>query len=218
MTKNLYRYSVPSIKSLLANSDVDEIYLLIEDDEFPYDLPKLKVINVSDQKYIRKDTLNGRNTLFTYMAMMRACLCKYIKANRCLSLDCDTIIDGDISELWELPPDDYYLAAGREPHKSQTHGSLYVNVGVTIYNLKKLRDGKADEVINALNTRNFSFIEQDAFNELCRGQIYEMDPKYNVHYWSVPTAEKPVITHYAGQNVKSWFSRELVQKYDKMEV
>ena len=218
MTRNLYRNAVPSIKSLLKNSDVDEIYLLIEDDEFPYDLPKIKVINVSDQKYFTPGGPNYYGTPWTYMAMMRATLCKYIKADKVLSLDIDTIIDGDISELWELPLDDYYLAAGKEPDKS-VGGDMYVNVGVVMYNLKKLKkDGKADEVIDALNHRGFGFAEQDAFNEFCKGKILEIDPKYNVHLWSVKTEDKPVIVHYAGFAAKDWMNKELVQKYDTMEV
>lgn len=218
MTQNLYRYSLPSIKSLLKNSDVDEIYLLIEDDEFPYDLPKLKVINVKEQQYILPSSPNYYGTPWTYMAMMRAALCKYIKADRCLSLDVDTIIDGDISQLWELPPDDYYLAGGKEPDKSFGN-DIYINAGVTMFNLKKLKkDGKADEVIDALNHRLFGFADQDAFNELCRGQIYEFEPKYNVHLWAVQTEDKPVIIHHAGFKPEVWMNYDIVKKYDAMEV
>lgn len=38
-TRNLYKDMVPAFKSLLINSNVDIIYLLIEDDKFPYPLP-----------------------------------------------------------------------------------------------------------------------------------------------------------------------------------
>lgn len=216
MTRRMYRATVPSIKSLLKNSDVEEIYLLIEDDVFPYDLPKIKAINVSGQQYIKLGTVNAQNTLYTWMAMMRVCLCKYIKTDRVLSLDCDTIIDGDISELWELPLDGYYLAGGREPEKS--HGDIYINNGVVVYNLKKLRKGKADEIIDALNTRSFAFLEQDATNELCRGKILEFPPKYNVHFWSASTDEKTVIHHFAGVPTDEWINKTIVQYYDRMEV
>lgn len=216
MTRNLYRSAVPSIKSLLKNSDVDEIYLLIEDDKFPYDLPKIKAINVSEQQYFAPGCPNYYGTPWTYMAMMRATLCYYIKADRVLSLDIDTIIDGDISELWNLPSDDYYLAGGKEPDKS--YNDLYVNAGVIMYNLKKLRDGMADKVIDSLNHRLYGFAEQDAFNELCRGQIYELDPKYNVHLWSQKTEDEPVIVHHAGFKPEVWMNYDIVKKYDAMEI
>ena len=215
MTRNLYDISVASIKSLLVNSDVDVVYLLIEDDKFPVDLPRTKVINVSDQKFFRPDGANAY-AMYTYMAMMRAALPKILKESRVLSLDCDTIIDGDISELWDLPLNDYYLAAGREPHKS-INGRLYVNVGVTMFNLAKLRKDKmTDRIIERLNEQTYAFVEQDCMNELCEGKILEMPPQYNVHYWSVKTDTPAVITHYAGH--KDWRSFDLYKKYAKIEV
>lgn len=216
MTRNLYQSTITPIKSLLANSDVDTVYLLIEDDEYPFKHPKIKTINVSDQQFFPVGSLNYGNPTFTYMAMMRVTLCHYLKEDRVLSLDCDTIVDGDISELWELPLDDYYLAGGREPDKS--HDGIYVNVGVTMYNLKKMREGMADRIIDALNSRWFAFLEQDATNELCKGKILEFPPEYNVHYWSAPTDKKPVIIHYAGIPVHDWKDKPLVKKYEAMEV
>ena len=47
-TRNLYYYMVAAAKSLLAHSNVEKIYFLIEDDTFPYELPpKTSTINVS---------------------------------------------------------------------------------------------------------------------------------------------------------------------------
>ena len=213
MTRNLYEMAVPSIKSLLLNSDVEMVYLIIEDDEFPTPLPRTKVINMGDQKFF--SGINMSNG-FTYMAMMRAALPKILKEAQVLSLDCDTIVDGDISELWELPLKDYYFAAGIEPHKS-VNGRRYFNVGVAVYNLSKLRkDKKCDEVINALNTTPYSFLEQDALNEFCEGKILEFDPKYNVHQWSRHTVDNPVITHYAG--FRDWRQFSGYQKYAALEV
>ena len=49
-TRNLYDGMLASVKSLILHSDVDKIFLLIEDDEFPYELPKcVEVRNISDQ-------------------------------------------------------------------------------------------------------------------------------------------------------------------------
>ena len=53
-TRNLYSGMVPAVKSLLAHSDVEKVYLLIEDDEFPYYLPDcVETVNVSNQTYFR---------------------------------------------------------------------------------------------------------------------------------------------------------------------
>lgn len=217
MTRNCYKVAVPSIKSLLINSDVDVVYLIIEDDEFPVDLPRTKIINMKDQKFFPQGSMNY-NTLWTYMCLMRAALAKILKESQVLSLDIDTIIDGDISELWELPLKDYYLAAGIEPHKSQ-NDAKYFNVGVAMYNLAKIRkDGMADKMIDALNKKPYGFIDQDCVNEFCAGKILELNPKYNVHQWSRHTVDEPVIIHYAGYGPEQWTRFTGFQKYLHAEV
>lgn len=212
MTRNYYDACIPSIKSMLVNGKPDVVYLLIEDDEFPLKHKKLKPINVSGQQIFDRSGINY-NSRWSYMAMMRAALWKVLREHRVLSLDCDTIVDGDISYLWNLPMDDYYLAGGREPAKS--NGRLYVNMGVIMFNLKKLRDGKGEEIVHALNTRPYAFVDQDCINDHCQGGILEFPPEYNAHSWSIPT-NNPIITHYAGFD--KWNTFPLVQKYAAMEV
>lgn len=199
-TRNLYGYMIPAIKSLLFNSDVDEIYLGIEDDQFPYELPSLcKVINLSKKDIFLKDGANV-NSRFTYMAMMRVALSKILPKNlsRVLSLDVDTIVDRDISDLWELPIDDCYFAASHEWHKAEK-GYIYTNVGVCLFNLKKMRDGKTDELIHVLNKIKLEFLEQDALNLVCQGHIYDMPSEYNANYYT-ERVDEPKIIHHIGRN------------------
>ena len=63
-------------KSLLMHSNVEMIYFLIEDDEFPYELPnEIKCINVSNQTFFPKDGPNFNN-MCTYMVLIRAAYTK----------------------------------------------------------------------------------------------------------------------------------------------
>lgn len=199
-TRNLYKDMIPAIKSLLCNSDVERIYVGIEDAEFPYYLPEIcQVMDLSGQKFFSEDSPNSESQ-YTYMAMMRVALAKILPDNldRVLSLDVDTIVDKDISDLWDLPIDECYFAASKEFRES-TDRFIYTNVGVTLFNLKKMRDGKADEVIRLLNTRYFRWLEQDALNLLCQGYIYEMPAVYNSHYHT-GNPENPKIIHHIGDN------------------
>lgn len=222
-TKNLYPMMIPAVKSLICNSNVDEVWLFIEDDGVPKifkDMPKdiVKFRNASKQKYFKPDGPN-MNSRYTYMAMMRATFAKeFPEYSRILSLDVDTIVYEDISDLWDLPLDGpiandgegYYFSASAEPEATEKYGYLYTNIGVCLYNLGKLRDGKADEVIEALNTKKYKQLEQDAFSELCQDYILPMDPAYN----STPFTEivnRPKIVHYAGQ--KKWSDKTLVKQY-----
>lgn len=199
-TRNLYNHMIPAIKSLIMNSDVDKIYVGIEDKSFPYELPDLcEVIDLSKQTFFPKDGANA-NSRFTYMAMMRVALSKILPEDldRVLSIDVDTIVQDDISDLWDLPIDDYYFAASHEWHK-QEECFLYCNVGVSLFNLEKMRDGKTDELIHVLNKIKLEFLEQDALNMLCQGYIYDMPSEYNSNYYTEP-CENPKIIHHIGNN------------------
>lgn len=215
-TRNLYPEMVSAVKSLLIHSDVDEIWLFIEDDEFPYELPKnVKIKNVSSQKYFKPDGPNMKSK-FTYMAMMRAALYKeFPKLDRILALDVDTLANDDVSSLWDVDlGDDYYLAAVREPARSW-RDDIYVNIGVALYNLEKLRDGKGDEVVKALNEGNYTYLEQDVFNQKCKGKILEIGSEYNATNYTEPT-NHPKIVHYAGMKLEDWRKIPLVDHYYKV--
>lgn len=212
-TRNLYPMMVPAIKSLMKNSDVERIYLLIEDDQFPEWLPEcVEVINVACQEYFPAGGPN-MDSQYTYMAMMRAALCHILpELDRVLSLDVDTIVLEDVSDLWDLPIDGWYFAAAPEWHRTVGR-SLYTNAGVVLYNLEQLRDGMADRVIGSLNRREWRWLEQDAFNAWCEGMIYPLPGTYN-GCSCVKHPDPPKIRHYAAQ--KDWTMEPEYLKYEKM--
>lgn len=217
-TRNLYPDMVTAAKSLLIHSDVEQIYFLIEDNEFPYELPpKTSTINISGQTYFVPDGPNY-NTSWTYMVLIRAALSKvFPDLDTVLSLDVDTIVNENISDIWDIDLSDYYLAAGREPCKSR-QDFLAINMGVALLNLKKLRDDhKDDEIIEALNTIQYDYNEQDCIAEKCQGHIFEFPPDYNMHNWAdYDKAKHRKIYHFAA--VKNWREFPLVKKYRDIEV
>ena len=212
LTRNIYDRVMPSINSLVAYNKVDRIYLLTEDDVFPHPLPSCaKVINVRDQTIFPRSGPNY-NTRWTYMVLMRAALTKYLTdEDRVLSLDIDTIFCGDVSALWDIDLTGYYLAGVAEPYWTKQLGRLYVNMGVVLFNLKKLReDGNDDEIIHALNTVQYNLNEQDAINQYCAGHILELPGDYNVTKFTTPF-DKVLIRHYAAEY--GWFESEDVNKW-----
>lgn len=216
MTRNIYHKVWPSLNSLMQHTEVDKVFLLTEDDDIGYEIPRnVQIVNVKDQGYFRKDGPNY-GTKWTYMVLMRTALSKvFPKYDRILSLDLDTIIEENIGELWDMPIENHYLAGVPEPQNTRD-GFVYVNCGVILWNLAKLRDGKADEIIESLNTKRWPFCEQDCVNHLCQGGIYHLSSIYNSNPYTVPTSH-PKIYHFAAQ--KDWYEYEpRVQKYkEKVE-
>ena len=215
-TRAIYGDMETSAKSLVANSDVDVVHLIIEDAEFPIELPPIvQVHDLSAQTYFAPDGPNMASG-YTYMAMMRIALCHVLpRVNRVLSLDADTVCMADVSDLWELPIDDCYFSATPEWHRS-ANGLMYTNAGVTLYNLRKLRDGKADECIGVLNARRYTWPEQDVQNFLCQGRIHEMPSAYNSNWWTDKNAPGAKIVHFAGVAREGWVNDWRVTKWRDM--
>lgn len=196
-SRNLYGDMVTCAKALLRNSDVDHIWMLIEDAEFPYELPpEVTAIDVSGQQFFREDGPN-MGSRYTYLAMMRAALCHVLPSDvhKVLSMDVDTLAIRDVSDAWDVPMEGCYFAAAKEQHRCY-EGLLYTNTGVALYDLDMLRKGKADEVIDCLNRRQYTWVEQDVMNYLCQGRIAEMPGDLNACDWT--DHPDPRLLHFAG--------------------
>ena len=219
-TYDVYLNMVASLKSVLCNIPVDKVYFLIEDDKFPYELPDIvECINVKDQKYFPEDGPNFNNS-WTWMCMMRAAYPEiFSQYDKVLSLDIDIVMDDNVADLWDYDLTDYYLAGVPERQRQKTSSDpLYINFGVVLMNLAKLReDGKQEEVIRILNTQKVDCPEQGAFNKACAGKILELPAEFNYTTYSHITGDalKQRIIHYAGQ--KFWRHYKMVKKYSDLD-
>lgn len=196
-TRNLYEAMRVSVTSLLKNNDVDSVFLLIEDDEFPYSMPEeVCAVNVSKQQFFPTDGANAK-CRWTYMSMMRiACSKMFPKVDKMLWLDCDTIIDADISDLFNVNIEGYYFAGVKEVSKCKD-GFSYINTGVLLMNLDKIRrDGIDDKLIWLLNSERMDLPDQDAINLIAQGRILFLPSEYNVCSFTEPP-ERIKIYHFA---------------------
>ena len=215
-TRNIYGDMETSAKSLIVNSDVDKVHFLIEDAEFPTDLPDMIECNdVSGQIFFPPGGPNITSG-YTYMAMMRVALCHVLPdIDTVLSLDADLIAVRDVSAVWDLPIKDCYFAAAHEWHRTKG-GQLYTNHGVVLYNLAKMRDGKADEIIAELNANRYQWVDQDVCNYRCQGAIFDMPSEYNSNHWTDKNAQGARIVHFAGMKRQQWITKPEVEKYRDM--
>ena len=204
-TRNLYEAMVWAAKSLVANSSVDLIHLLIEDDEFPYELPDgmFEVINVKEyaEATFPDGTINAK-THFTKMAMVRCCYEKILDdVDLLLQFDPDTVVLDNVDEIWDLPMDGKWFAAttewlsGYDPYNSGAY-----NVGVCLFNLKQMREDNAQvQMVELLNTRKLWCIEQDALDILGtqRGKSVDMPVRFNENRATGYT-DNPAVQHFVG--------------------
>ena len=210
--RRVYAAMAMAANSMAVNGKPDRILLGIEDDEFPYQLPKqAEIINVSNQEWFPADGPNYR-CQWSYMTMMRVAAPLLLPdVDRALILDVDTVVEGDLSGLWDMDLQGAYFAAAREPARCR-EGFAYHNCGVLLMDFSAMRDGKAEEVIGALNRRKFTWPDQDALNELCQGRICPLPPEYNVCDYT-EKAEACRIRHYAAVRQEIYMYKPAVTRY-----
>ena len=198
-TRNLYEDMKTAVRSLLQNNKVDRVYLLTEDDLVPGFPENAFIINVSNQQYFPEDGPNYK-CRWSYMSMMRLALAKMLPGeDKVLWLDCDTIVDGDISELFELDINGMYFAGAKETKKSFDDFG-YINTGVLLMNLAEIRhSGIDDKLIRMVNTHELECPDQDAINALSHGRMLFIGSKYNACPFTGDTTEKKII-HFAARN------------------
>ena len=216
-TRNLYEHMIPAMKSLMINSPVDKIYLMIEDDEFPYPVPDcVEVINLNDHMLFHDGP--NMNTQFTPYCMMRAATAKLLPKNldRVLQLDVDTIVEDSLDELWTMDLTGKCFAAVPEHlGRYKPYGPKYYNLGVAVLNLEEIRKTHVeDRLINLLKTEKMPFIDQDAWNRIGTELAEDLPVRFNETFCTGYT-EKPAIIHYAGHT--DWATNTTIRRAEYLK-
>lgn len=196
-TRNVYGAMATAAKSLAIHNRMDRIVLLTEDDTFPETLPGyVETINVSGQKWFDPRGANYE-CFWTWMSLIRCAITKILPdEDAVLYLDVDTIVEADLTELFETDLGEWMLAACKEPTRSRP-ALPYYNAGVMMMNLRGLREhGLDDDMIRILNDRKFWWPDQDVLNAVCQGMIREISGDYNACDFVIH-GMNPKIIHYA---------------------
>lgn len=117
--------------------------------------------------------------------------------SKCIYLDCDLIVYGDLKELFEMKIEGYYLAGVKDCHiiedtpYEMKHQQIlgipsrdrYINSGVLLMNLDKLRqDDMVGAFLEQLKNENW-FEDQDVLNLCCYPFIKIISLKYNLFHF-----------------------------------
>ena len=216
-TRNLYEHMVTSMKSLMINSPVDKIYLLIEDDEFPLPVPDcVEAINLNHHMLFKPGGPNMK-TQFTPYCLMRAATAKLLPEDldRVLQLDVDTIVEDSLDELWEMDLTGKYFAAVPEYLGTfKPYGPTYYNCGVMMLNLDEIRKTHIDDtLIEFLQTEQVPYIDQDAWNKFGADRAAVLPTRFN-ECFATEYSGNPAIIHFAGHN--DWSTNPSIQRANRL--
>lgn len=203
---NNYRYPLMvTILSAVMNADTNTEYqfIILISDEFEVDSKKM--INELLQQYNMPeaifynmgksyDEIKMQIKHISHATFYRLQLPELLKKiEKCIYLDVDIVVKKDLKEFFNIDIEDKYVAGVKaagyyypEEKKKKTMQILklatfdqYINAGVLLLNLKKMRDDNLSTVFQQLLGKNFPSQDQDILNVACYNHIKILPLKYN---------------------------------------
>lgn len=174
---------------------------------------KIDFINISNEVEGIRSRLKDvyHFSIVTYYRLFIASL--FPQYDKVIYLDCDLVLLGDISELYNTELGENILGAAPEEFVQNTEEFRlyaeralgvdpdgYVNAGVLLMNLGEFRKNKIEEkFIKLITEYDFDLLDPDQayLNYLCLGKIHVLPNGWNKEQMPVACEGKKNIVHYA---------------------
>lgn len=182
---------------------------------------KLRMLQI-DENIFKNLPLSKWVTVQAWFRIKLPDLCQDL--DKILYLDCDTLVLGDLSELFSLNLDNKYLAGVKDVwgvdkyvKRLDMKSDIYINSGMILFNAEFCRKedffSKIVEFANS-NSKIIEFCDQDSINKIADTQKLVLNPKFNLMdtWWRggyyefegqeeadyLQAKENPIIAHLTG--------------------
>lgn len=213
MTRNVYDWIIPSLKSLQETNPKAKVFILCEDDKIDGLPMDCEIINVSNQEYFPEWGANYHNR-FSYINLLKVALPEILTVNKVIWLDIDTIICDSLEGMWKTNVTGKWVAAVPEyKGRYKPFGPDYYNMGVALLNLQQMRkDGIVPQMVEYLNTVPQPYADQDAWHKFgLPDKFAVLGLRYNENTITGMT-DNPAIVHYCGYT--HWYGNPMLPRAD----
>lgn len=196
------------IHSILMHSTQKFHFFILTEDEIEYEVEEfiyvlkkkyfnfeISVIRLKDSCLTDAKVYNGHLSKAAYYRIFIPDI--VLEYAKCIYLDCDVIVYGDLSELYRIELGNDYLAGVKDCHiiedtlQNQEHRRIlnmesfdkYINSGVMVMNLKKMREDQLVKRFKVQLKRENRFEDQDVLNYCCYPAIQTLALKYNLFHF-----------------------------------
>lgn len=239
--ENYAKYASVVIASILYNAqDEDLLHFYVLDGDISSEskskilsLTKIKpceidFIKVDETKLEIYKQINTHEyiTLPTYYRLILSELLPDV--DKIIYLDCDTVVNTSLKDLFETDLAENIIAGvldARVKHKKKWKNSKYINAGMVVFDLDKIRKEDIEQKFVQFTKNNPEKIEtgdQDIINYTLEGRIKILPDEWNVQVSGFASrtsfTKRPKIIHYIGY-YKPWvfgsctFFKDLYFKY-----
>lgn len=244
-TANDCEYTCVAVSSILQKSSPSAFYrfVILVPSDFsessrekmhavtdPFENCSLEIVDMKDAFRDAYQRVKHINNMTYYRLMLPSILSE---CDKCIYLDSDIIVCGDLRDLYETEVDGFYVAGVKAPgymHREDIEiycrksglpsMDRYINAGVLLMNLKEIRADGTDQRFLECAARVFEGQDQDIVNVTCYEKILHLPYRFNfmTKYASWPMDmfqgifterevqeawERPLVIHYADK-VKPW--------------
>ena len=229
---------IASILSNAANDDLLHFYILdgkisSENKKKMLSIEKIKPCKIEsvavDENKLRIYKQINTHEYITLPTYYRLILSELLPdVDKIIYLDCDTVVNTSLKDLFETDFSDNIIAGvldARVKHKTKWKNSKYINAGMVVFDLEKIRNGKIEQKFAEYTKNNPEKIEtgdQDIINYTLEGRIKILPDEWNVQVSGFASrtsfTKHPKIIHYIGY-YKPWvfgsctFFKDLYFKY-----
>ncbi len=223
---NYSKHAAVVMASILYNADInDYIHFYILDGNIDnYNKEKIlelkkisncdiEFITVNESKFdcYKKVNTHKYITIPTYFRLKITELLPNI--SRIIYLDCDMIVEHSLKELFNINLTDNIIGGSLDSrvfHKKKWKNQKYINAGMIVFDLEKMRQEKTDELFEDYTHKNINDIktgDQDIINFALKNRIKIIDGSWNVQVSGFASrtsfTKYPKIIHYIGKD-KPW--------------
>lgn len=144
---------------------------------------KIDVTDLYEKEFLNCANENAYCTPYTLLRLLADLIPEI--PDKLLYLDIDIMVADDISKLYNIDISDYEYAAVKEKYGSVLIRHDYINAGMLLMNMKKIKETKLLEKARTLiKTRKLPFADQDAIfwsttKKLILPRIYNEQSKFN---------------------------------------
>lgn len=190
---------------------------------------KVNFIKMGSDFSDNKMQLSHITTPTYYRLKIADLLPQYEKA---IYLDVDTIVLQDLTTLFETEMGDNYLAGVRsaattinKDSNQEYYNSIgiddvstYINAGITIWNISKIRQDNMTEKLLSIVNEEFRYMDQDIMNLVFYKKILHLDFRYNVMISYKTFLEDETLKHqvfeiYGRENIENAIANPVIIHY-----
>lgn len=178
--------------------------------------PDSSVTLISLEESFRRELIGSKNigSAYTPYAMIRL-FADEIQGigDKLLYLDTDVIARADISELYDIDISDYHIAGSRDFFGKFFFSARYINSGVLLMNMKRMRDDDVFRRCRELcRDKKMLLFDQHALNKYCKRKLI-LPRRFNEQH---KTKGNTLLRHYA-MTIKwfPYFHTETIKPWDK---